>query len=86
MHFNSDGYNTSNLWGGDPNHQQGSFSKTDFRVTWFSADDKYSVMAFVENIEDEAVLARGNNGSSDNVQTGYLFPRNWGVRFNVRWE
>lgn len=86
QHFNSDGYNTSNLWGIDPNHDQDSFGKTDVRVTWFSADEKYSLAAFVENIEDEAVLARGNNGSSDNVQTGYLFPRNWGIRFRVNFE
>ena len=86
QHFNSDGYNTSNLWGADPNHDQGSFGKTDVRLTWYSADEKYSLMAFVENIEDEEVLARGNNGSQDNVQTGYLFPRNWGVRFKMRWE
>ncbi|MEM1261678.1 MAG: TonB-dependent receptor [Pseudomonadota bacterium] len=86
QHFNSDGYNTSNLWGVDPNHDQDSFGKTDLRLTWFSADERYSLVAFVENIEDEAVLARGNNGSSDNVQTGYLFPRNWGVRFRVNFE
>ena len=86
QHFNSDGYNTSNLWGADPNHAQDSFGKTDLRLTWMSVDGKYSLAAFVENIEDEAVLARGNNGSSDNVQTGYLFPRNWGVRFKVSWE
>ncbi len=86
QHFNSDGYNTSNLWGVDPNHAQGSFGKTDFRLTWMSQDGKYSLAAYVENIEDEAVLARGNNGSSDNVQTGYLFPRNWGVRFKMNWE
>ena len=86
QHFASDGYNTSNLWAGDLNHQQDSFGKTDVRVTWMSADERYSVSAFVENIEDEEVLARGNNGGSDNVQTGYLYPRNWGVRFKVRWE
>ena len=86
QHFNSDGYNTSNLWGIDPNHDQDSFGKTDLRLTWMSADEKYSLMAFVENIEDEAVLARGNNGSSDNVQTGYLYPRNWGIRFKVSFE
>lgn len=83
MHYNSDGYNTSNLWGGDPNHQQGSFGKSDIRATWKSSNGTYSLTAFVENIEDEAVLARGNNGAVDNVQTGYLFPRNWGIRFRL---
>ena len=84
--YSSDGYNTGNLLSIDPNHAQDSFTKTDFRLTWRSLDEKYSIEGFVENIEDEAVLARGNNGGDDNVQTGYLYPRNYGVRFKVRWE
>jgi hypothetical protein len=43
------------------------------------------VAAFIENIEDEAGLSRGNSGSQDVVQVGYLYPRNYGVRFQVRW-
>lgn len=38
-----------------------------------------SITAFVENLEDEAVLARGNNNSDDVVQTSYLYPRNYGI-------
>lgn len=81
--FTSDDYNTSNFLSTDPNHQQDSFSKTDFRLTWRSQDDRYVVEAFVENIEDEAVLARGNNGGDDNIQTGYLYPRNVGIKFEL---
>lgn len=84
--YTSDGYNTGNLLSIDPNHAQDSFTKTDFRLTWRSLTEKYSIEGFVENIEDEAVLARGNNGGDDNVQTGYLYPRNYGVRFKVYWE
>jgi hypothetical protein len=43
------------------------------------------VAAFIENLEDEAVLSRGNNGSQDNVQTGFLYPQNYGVMFQVNW-
>ena len=84
--FYSDGYNTGNLLSTDPNHQQDSFTKTDLRLLWQSPSQKYSVEAYVENIEDEAVLARGNNGSQDNVQTGFLYPQNYGVRLKIAWD
>ena len=81
----SDEYNTSNLYSLDPSHDQDSYFKTDVRLTWRSADAKYVVAAYIENLEDEAVLSRGNNGSQDNVQTGYLYPRNYGVSVQVNW-
>ena len=80
----SDSYNTSNLYSLDPNHDQDSYTKTDLRLGWNSPSGDYTVEAYVENIENEAVLSRGNNGSQDNVQTGYLYPRNYGIMFNVR--
>lgn len=82
--YYSDEYNTSNLLATDPSHQQDSFTKTDLRLIWNSVDEDYSVELFVENIEDEAVLARGNNNSDDVVQSGYLYPRNYGLRFKTR--
>ncbi len=84
--YYSDGYNTSNLLAIDPSHEQSSFTKTDLRLIWRSPSQRYSLEGFVENIEDEAVLSRGNNGSDDNVQTGYLYPRNFGVRFAASWD
>ncbi|MEX0706674.1 MAG: TonB-dependent receptor [Woeseia sp.] len=81
--YYSDGYNTSNLLATDPSHDQDSYTKTDFRLIWDSPDEKYSIEAFVENIEDEGVLARGNNNSDDIVQTSYLYPRNYGVKFRA---
>jgi outer membrane receptor protein involved in Fe transport len=82
--YYSDGYNTSNLLATDPAHDQDSFTKTDFRLIWESADSQYSVEGFIENMEDSDVLARGNNNSDDIVQTSYLYPRNYGVRFKAR--
>ena len=81
----SDEYNTSNLYSLDPNHDQDSYTKTDLRLTWRSQSGQYTVAAFIENIEDEAVLSRGNNGGQDNVQTGFLYPQNYGISFQVRW-
>ncbi len=81
--YYSDGYNTSNLLATDPAHDQDSYTKTDFRLIWDSPDQRYSVEAFVENIENSDVLARGNNNSDDVVQTSYLYPRNFGVKFKA---
>ena len=81
--YYSDGYNTSNLLATDPSHDQDSFTKTDARLIWTSADSIYSVEAFIENIEDSDVLARGNNNGDDVVQTSFLYPRNYGLRVKV---
>lgn len=82
--YYSDGYNTSNLLSTDPAQDQDSYSKTDFRLIWDSPDERYSLEAFVENIENSDVLARGNNNGDDVVQTSYLYPRNYGVKFRAR--
>ncbi|MEM1105534.1 MAG: TonB-dependent receptor [Pseudomonadota bacterium] len=82
--YYSDEYFTSNLYSPDPNQLQDSYTKTDLRVRWDDPTGAYAVEAFIENVEDEAVLARGNNNSSDVVQTGYLYPQNYGVRVKAR--
>ncbi|MEM1411553.1 MAG: TonB-dependent receptor, partial [Pseudomonadota bacterium] len=81
--YYSDGYNTSNLLATDPSHDQDSFTKTDLRLIWSSPDERFAVEAFVENIEDSDVLARGNNNGDDVVQTSYLYPRNYGLKFRA---
>lgn len=82
--YYSGGYNTSNLLANDPAHQQDSYTKTDLRLIWNSPEGKYGVEAFVENIEDEAVLARGNNNSDDIAQTSFLYPRNYGIKLRAK--
>lgn len=81
--YYSDEYNTSNLLATDPSHQQDSYTKTDVRLIWDSLDQRYAIELFVENIEDNEVLARGNNNSDDLVQTSYLYPRNYGLTFRA---
>lgn len=82
--YYSDEFATGNLLTPDPNQLQDSFTKTDLRLIWDSPERSYSVEAFVENIEDEAVLGRGNNNGDDLVQTGFLYPRNAGLRVKAR--
>ena len=81
--YYSDGYNTSNLLATDPLQQQDSYTKTDLRLIWDSPNRAYSFEAFVENLEDEAVLAWVNNNGNDIVQTGFNYPRNYGIRFRA---
>lgn len=62
--------------------QQDSFTKTDFSLAWTSANERISATAFIENMEDSEVLARTNIGGASQVQGGYLYPRNYGVKFS----
>lgn len=85
QNYFSTGYNTSNLFIIDPIFQQDSYSKTDLRLTWYSPTEDLSVEAFVENIQNEATLSRGNNAVSNNqAQTNYGYPRNFGVRVRAK--
>lgn len=61
---------------------QPSYTKTDLRLTWSAADGGYGFEAYIENLEDEAVLARTNVGGGGFVQTSYQLPRNYGLRFS----
>ncbi|TQV81190.1 TonB-dependent receptor [Exilibacterium tricleocarpae] len=62
--------------------RQDAYSKTDLRLIWTSLSEKLSAEVFIENAEDEEVLARTNVGGFDLVQSSYLYPRNYGVKFN----
>ncbi len=82
--YYSDGFNTSNLLANDPAQFQDSFTKTDLRLIWDDESGKYAVEVFGENLEGSAVLARGNNNGDDVVQTSFLYPSNYGVKFKAR--
>lgn len=78
--YYSDEYNTDDVVTYEQ-QKQDSYTKTDFRLIWLSPNQQMEAEAFVENIEDEEVLARTNVGGFDLVQTSYLYPRNYGVKF-----
>jgi iron complex outermembrane receptor protein len=68
-----------------PGGKQGNYTKTDLSMTYYSEDDKWSLGAWVKNIENEAVIAATAGGSNfpANLQgaTSYLeAPRTFGVR------
>ncbi|MEY4140277.1 MAG: hypothetical protein RLZZ371_2459, partial [Pseudomonadota bacterium] len=63
--------------------KQDSFNKTDIHVTYSSPDDKWSVQAYVRNLEDRNIATTPNFGNGQNAV--YLAePRMIGVRANFK--
>ncbi len=77
--YYSDDYNTDDIVVYSTQVQD-SFTKTDFRLIWTSLDEQWTVSAYIENIEDEEVLARTNVGGNDLVQGSYQYPQNYGIK------
>jgi iron complex outermembrane receptor protein len=81
--YYSSGYNTDDVSVYSTQYQ-GSYQKTDLRLIWDAPGDKWSISAFIENIEDEAVLARTNTGGKAHVEGSFIYPRNFGVKASYR--
>jgi iron complex outermembrane recepter protein len=64
--------------------RQPAFTRTDLRLTWRSGDDRFSVQAFVENVENTAVLNRVAFGANRSLNGVYGLPRTWGLRAGAR--
>jgi iron complex outermembrane receptor protein len=62
---------------------QDAYSKTDLRVTFNPRGKRFSVQAFVDNLEDDPVLLRLERGGEDILQGAYAPPRTWGVTMSV---
>jgi iron complex outermembrane receptor protein len=62
---------------------QDGYSKTDLRVIWMPVSGRFSVQAFVDNLENEPVLLRLVRGGDDILQGGYAPPRTWGIAMSV---
>lgn len=63
---------------------QGSFSKTDLRIAWTSADERFGLEAYVENLENNIVKQRTTYGGDGIEQITYGYPRNYGVKARFR--
>jgi iron complex outermembrane recepter protein len=64
---------------------QEAYTKSDASLTYYAADDRWSVGAFVRNIEDQAVIS-GSSKSQGPGLTGAPYlqaPRTYGVSFGV---
>ena len=52
----------------------------DIRLTYVSADDRITLQAYVENLEDHAVLNRTAIGANRSINASYALPRTYGVK------
>ena len=64
---------------------QESFTKTDLSLTWRNLSGDWSIRAFVNNLEDEAVLMKATRFGGDVAITDYGNPRQWGVDLSYRY-
>ena len=81
--FYSDSYRTDDspwFYG-----MQDSFTKTDLSVTWRDLSGDWSLRAFINNLEDEAVLTNSTRFGGDVAITDYAAPRHWGLTLSYRY-
>jgi iron complex outermembrane recepter protein len=65
----------------------GGHTRTDARLTYESENQKFTVEAFIENIENKAILSFVEAGSvfNGNIATGsYQAPRTFGLRIGIK--
>ncbi len=82
--YYSDNYSASDqgyVWG-----QQDSYTQTDLRLTWISEGGHFNISAFVQNVEDEAVLARANVFGGTLATQQYAPPRTWGISLGYAYQ
>lgn len=63
--------------------RQDSYAKIDLRLSWASADDRFGVAVFVNNVTDAVTMNRATFGSRG-LNQSFDAPRMGGVRFNAR--
>lgn len=59
---------------------QDSYTKTDLRLSWTSASERFGIEVFAENLENEIVNSRTQSGGDGIEQVAWGLPRNYGVR------
>ncbi len=64
--------------------RQRSYTKTDARLTFTSADSRFTLQAYVENIENTAVLNRVAVGANRSYNGSFALPRTYGLRAGAR--
>ena len=63
-----------------PNYLQKSYTKTELRLTYRTANRNISVQAFVENLENTATIGRVTVASGGGFSGSYAAPRTFGVK------
>ena len=63
---------------------QEAFTRTDLRITYRSADERFRLQGFVNNVEDVAVIGRAVYAGNRTLQAHYAKPRTYGVQAGFR--
>ena len=66
-----------------PIAKTGSYTKTDIRLTYVAADDSFTIQAYVENLENHAVLNRTAIGANRSINASYAMPRTYGIKVGI---
>ena len=69
--------------GGRSVGRQPSYTSTDLSLTWQSADSRFMLRGFVQNVEDRAILNRVVIGGQGAIFQNYAAPRIFGVMARV---
>ena len=57
-----------------------AFTKTDLRLTYAGNNSAFTLQAYVENLENIAVLNRTAIGANRSINASYAMPRTYGIR------
>ncbi len=68
-----------------PQYLQDSYTKTEVRLTYRSANSRLSLQAFVENLEDEATIGRVTVASGGGFSGSYAAPRTYGIKLGYKY-
>jgi iron complex outermembrane receptor protein len=72
--------------GRDGVNVQDAYSRTDLRLEWVPTRAQWRVQAYVQNVEDDAVLLRALRGGDNFIQGVYAAPRTAGVRLSYHFR
>jgi iron complex outermembrane receptor protein len=72
--------------GRDGVNVQDAYTRTDLRLMWSLPQVQWRIQAFVENLENEAILLRGLRGGDNFIQAVYAAPRTAGVRLSYQFK
>ena len=67
-----------------PIAKTGSYTKSDARLTFVADGDRFTLQAYIENIEDHAVLNRTAIGANRSINASYALPRTYGIKAGFR--
>ena len=61
-----------------------SYTKTDLRLTYRTADGKFRIQAFVNNVEDKAIITRAVYTNHRALLVNFAPPRTYGITAGYR--